>query len=68
MDKVRKVVNKEDRNCYCIPFPYWMTRFIPHNHVTPYSLIINPEKNDRLVFDGSIKLNWVPKSVNSMTH
>eukprot|EP00957_Ditylum_brightwellii_P170368 12967617-Ditylum_brightwellii.AAC.1 len=40
MEKVRKVMNKEDRN----------------------------RKNDRLVFDGSIKFNWNPKPVNSMTH
>eukprot|EP00957_Ditylum_brightwellii_P104731 7981559-Ditylum_brightwellii.AAC.1 len=68
MDKVRKVTNKEDRNCYLIPFPCWMTRFIPHIHVTPQGLKINPGGNDRLVFDDSIKLNWDLKPVNSMTH
>eukprot|EP00957_Ditylum_brightwellii_P010895 825580-Ditylum_brightwellii.AAC.1 len=68
VDKVRKVMNKEDRNYYLIPFPCWMPRFIPHIHVTPQGLIIKPEKNDRLVFDGSIKLKWDSKPVNSMTH
>eukprot|EP00957_Ditylum_brightwellii_P199529 15209706-Ditylum_brightwellii.AAC.1 len=68
MDKVRKVMNKEDRNCYLIPFICWMTRFIPHIHVTPQGLIMKPGKNDRLVFDGSIKLKWDSKPVNSMTH
>jgi len=68
MEKVRKVMNKEDRNCYLIPLPCWMTRFIPHLHVTPQGLIVKPGKNDRLVFDGSIKLNWNSHPVNSMTH
>eukprot|EP00957_Ditylum_brightwellii_P108506 8276222-Ditylum_brightwellii.AAC.1 len=47
MEKVRKVTNKEDRNCYLIPLPSWMTRFMPHLHVTPQGLIIKPGKNDR---------------------
>eukprot|EP00957_Ditylum_brightwellii_P156554 11915331-Ditylum_brightwellii.AAC.1 len=51
MDKVRKVINKEDSNCYLIPIPCWMMRFIPHMHVTPQGLIIKPVENDRLVFD-----------------
>eukprot|EP00957_Ditylum_brightwellii_P180347 13738866-Ditylum_brightwellii.AAC.1 len=61
-------MNKEDRNCYLIPLPRWMTRFIPHLHVTPQGLIVKPGKNDRLVFDRSIKLNWNSHPVNSMTH
>eukprot|EP00957_Ditylum_brightwellii_P141525 10781238-Ditylum_brightwellii.AAC.1 len=68
MDKARKVMNKDNRNCYLIPFPCWMTRFIPHIHVTPQGLIIKSKKNDRLVFDGSIKLKCNSKPVNSMTH
>eukprot|EP00957_Ditylum_brightwellii_P069616 5287842-Ditylum_brightwellii.AAC.1 len=61
-------MNKEDWNCYLVPFPCWMVRFIPHIHVTPQGLIVKPGKNDRLVFDGSIKLDWNSKPVNSMTH
>eukprot|EP00957_Ditylum_brightwellii_P060279 4577840-Ditylum_brightwellii.AAC.1 len=68
MEKVRKVMNKEDRNCYLISLPCWMTRFIPHLHFTPQGLIVKHGKNDRLVFDGSIKLHWNLKPVNSMTH
>jgi hypothetical protein len=34
----------------------------------PQGLIIKPVKNDKIVFDGSIKLNWDSKLVNSMTH
>eukprot|EP00957_Ditylum_brightwellii_P123928 9446584-Ditylum_brightwellii.AAC.1 len=68
MEKVSKVMNKEDRNYYLIPFPYWMTRLIPHIHITPQGLIVKPGKNDRLVFDGSIKINWDSKPVNSMTY
>eukprot|EP00957_Ditylum_brightwellii_P071380 5426556-Ditylum_brightwellii.AAC.1 len=64
MEKVRKVMkamNKEDRSCYLIPLPCWMTRFIPHLHVTPQGLIIKTGKNDMLVFDSSIKLDWDSK-------
>eukprot|EP00957_Ditylum_brightwellii_P207818 15354670-Ditylum_brightwellii.AAC.1 len=68
MDKVRKVISKEDRNCYLIPFPHWMARCTPHTHVTPQDLIIQPGKNDRLVFDEFIELNWDSKPVNSMAH
>eukprot|EP00957_Ditylum_brightwellii_P098485 7503013-Ditylum_brightwellii.AAC.1 len=42
MDKVRKVMNKEDRICCLIPFPCWMIRFIPHIHVTSQGFIIKP--------------------------
>eukprot|EP00957_Ditylum_brightwellii_P036506 2764738-Ditylum_brightwellii.AAC.1 len=45
-----------------------MTRFIPHLHVTPQGLIVKPRKNDRLVFDGSIKLDWDSKVIISITH
>eukprot|EP00957_Ditylum_brightwellii_P018188 1370805-Ditylum_brightwellii.AAC.1 len=45
-----------------------MTRFISNLHVTPQGLIVKPGKNNRLVFDGSTKLNWNSKPVNSMTH
>eukprot|EP00957_Ditylum_brightwellii_P023897 1801893-Ditylum_brightwellii.AAC.1 len=48
IENVRKVMNKVDRNCYLIPHPCWMTRFIPHLHVTPQCLIVKPGKNDRL--------------------
>eukprot|EP00957_Ditylum_brightwellii_P193649 14746911-Ditylum_brightwellii.AAC.1 len=61
-------MNKEDRNCYLIPFPCWMTGCIPHILVTLQWLIIKPGKTDRLMFDGSIKLNWDSKPVNSITH
>eukprot|EP00957_Ditylum_brightwellii_P030512 2311024-Ditylum_brightwellii.AAC.1 len=61
-------MNKEDRICYLIPLPCWMTRFIPHLHATPQGPIVKSGKNDRLVCAGSIKLNWNSKLVNSMTH
>eukprot|EP00957_Ditylum_brightwellii_P095296 7258292-Ditylum_brightwellii.AAC.1 len=68
MDKVRKVMNKEERNCYLIPFSCCITRFIPYLHVTPQGFIIKPGENDRLVIDGSIELKWDSKPVNSITH
>eukprot|EP00957_Ditylum_brightwellii_P151646 11548441-Ditylum_brightwellii.AAC.1 len=60
---MQKIINKEDRNCYLIPFPCWMVRLIPHIHVIPQGLIVKPCKNDRLVFNGSIKLDWNSKPV-----
>ena len=66
--KVRKVMNKEERNSYVIPFPNWMTRLIPNLHTTPQGLIVKPGKNDRLIFDGSVRLQWNSMPVNDMTH
>eukprot|EP00957_Ditylum_brightwellii_P115244 8788790-Ditylum_brightwellii.AAC.1 len=45
-----------------------MARFISHTHVIQQGLIVEPSKRDRLVLDGSIKLDYNSKPVNSMTH
>eukprot|EP00957_Ditylum_brightwellii_P203129 15333329-Ditylum_brightwellii.AAC.1 len=42
MDKIKKVMNKEDRSCCLIPIPCRMTTFILHSHITPQGLIIKP--------------------------
>eukprot|EP00957_Ditylum_brightwellii_P190546 14504564-Ditylum_brightwellii.AAC.1 len=68
MKKVQKVMNKEDRNCYLVPFCFWMVRFITHINVTPQGLIVKLGKNDRLVLNGSIKLDQNSKPLDSMTH
>eukprot|EP00957_Ditylum_brightwellii_P210646 15365213-Ditylum_brightwellii.AAC.1 len=67
MEKVRKVMDKEDRNCYCTPFPCWVTRFIPHIHVTQQGLILKPGKMIDLFFMVPLGY-WNSKAVNSMTH
>eukprot|EP00957_Ditylum_brightwellii_P070315 5341525-Ditylum_brightwellii.AAC.1 len=43
-------------------------KFIPHLHVIPQGLIVKSRKNDRITFDGSIKLNWNSKPVNVITY
>eukprot|EP00957_Ditylum_brightwellii_P171115 13026027-Ditylum_brightwellii.AAC.1 len=55
MEKIRRVMNKENRNCYLLPLPCWITRFIPHLHVTPQELIVKPGKNDSDLWPGSAK-------------
>ena len=67
-DKVLALMNKEERNCYVMVFPCWLSRFIPDMHLTPQSIVVLPGKNDRLVFDGSAKLEWDSLPVNCMTH
>jgi hypothetical protein len=67
-EKVLALMNKEERNSYVMVFPCWLTRFIPDMHLTPQSIVVIPGKNDRLVFDGSAKLEWDSLPVNCMTH
>jgi hypothetical protein len=67
-DKVRVLMNKEEKNSYVMVFPCWLARFIPDMHLTPQSIVVQPGKNDRLVFDGSAKLDWDSVPVNCMTH
>eukprot|EP00978_Attheya_sp_CCMP212_P035536 scaffold155190_cov44-Attheya_sp.AAC.1 len=61
-------MNKDERNCYVMVFPCWLSRFIPDMYLTPHSIIVLPGKNDRLVFDGSAKLEWDSLPVNCMTY
>eukprot|EP00957_Ditylum_brightwellii_P015387 1157922-Ditylum_brightwellii.AAC.1 len=46
MEKVGRVINKEDRNCSFLPLPCWIARFNPHLHMTPQGLIVKHGKND----------------------
>ena len=64
--KTQKVMNKEDKNQFLIPLPNWLARFIRDLHVTPQGLIVKPEKNDRLVWDGSFIPNWNDTCINMM--
>ena len=38
--KIEKVMNKEDKHKYLLPFPCWLARFIPDIHVTPQGLVV----------------------------
>ena len=52
-DKIKKVINKDDKHKYLLPLPGWLAPFIPNIHISPQGLIIIIDKNDRLVFDAS---------------
>ena len=64
--KVMKTITKETNKCYCIPFPQWIKRYCPNLHLTPQGLVVQPGKNDRLIFDGSFQLHWNSFSINMM--
>ena len=65
-DKVTKVMNKEDKNQYLIPLPSWLARFIRNLHLTPQGLLVKPNKNDRLIWDGSFIPHWHSTCINMM--
>jgi hypothetical protein len=67
-DRVKILMNKEERNCYVMVFPCWIARFVPDSHLTPQSILVICGKNDRLAFDGSSKLEWDSVPVNCMTN
>ena len=50
-----------------MPFPCWIARLCPNLFLTPNGIIIIPGKNDRLAWDGSIKLNWDSKPIKDAT-
>lgn len=56
IEKVRKALNKEDRNKWVMVLPKWTARFIPHMITLPTGLVIKPGKNDRFIFDGSFRV------------
>jgi len=64
---IEKVMNKEDKHKYLLPFPCWLARFIPNMHVTPQGLVVKPGKNDRLVFDASHLIKFYSICCNMMT-
>ena len=66
LEKTMKTMNKEEKNQYLIPLPSWVTRFIPHIHITPQGLLMKKDKNDRLVWDGTFIPNWESICINMM--
>ena len=67
LDKVKKTVNKEDRNKFVVPLSSWMWRFIPHIFVTPQHLLQKAGKKDRMIYDASYQITKDSISVNMMT-
>ena len=55
LDQVMKTLNKEDRNQYFLLFPNWSVPFFKNIHLTPQGLLSKPDKNDRLIWDGSFQ-------------
>jgi len=66
-DLVETSLNKEERNSYALPFPSWLSRFVPHLHLSPEGIIIKPGKKDRIVFDASFHIFHHSKSPNDWT-
>ena len=68
VDRTLTIINKEERNNFLFALPCWLSRFLPHLHLTPQGLVMIEGKKDRLVFDGSFKFAHDTESVNSWTH
>ena len=64
MDLVRKSINKEEKYKYIIPFPTWITRFVPDLHLSPMGILVKPHKEPRFFFDGSHKIDTYVIPVN----
>lgn len=65
--QVQKTMNKEERNCFVIPIPSWIARFLPNIFYTPQHILEKPGKKDRQVFDGSRRFTPTSIPVNMMT-
>ena len=62
---VKKALNKEDKYDFVMHFPAWIARFVQNLHLSPEGILIKPNKNDRIVFDASFKINYNSHSLNS---
>ena len=61
---VRSSINKEEKHKCLIPFPVWITRFVPNLHLSPMGILIKPQKNPRFIFDGSFRIDADSTPVN----
>ena len=57
-----KATNNETRHCYVIPFLRWIIQLCPNIN----GILINPGKNDRMVWDGSHLPHWWSICINMM--
>ena len=62
---VSKALNKEDKHNFVMHFPAWIARFIYNLHLSPEGILVKPNKNDRIVFDASFKINYNSLSLNT---
>ena len=65
LDKVNETVIKEDKRERVAVFPSSTARFVPSLRLTPMGLVIEPGKNDRLIFDASFQADERAAPVNS---
>ena len=54
--KIAKIINKEKCNKHLMVLPSWFQQFIRNLHTTPQSLVVIPDKNNCLVWDGMLRL------------
>lgn len=45
----------EHKHNYAIALPCWIARFVPNLHLIPQGFAVNEGKNDRLIFNVSLK-------------
>lgn len=67
LQQVNVTMNKEEWNCFDIPFPSWIAWFLPDVFFTPQHILQKPNKKDRQVFDGSIWNTPTSTPVKMMT-
>ena len=66
-EKIKRVMNKEDKHKYNFTLPIWCARFIPNLHLSPQGLIVKLGKNDRLVNDASFVSTYESVCLNMLT-
>ena len=60
------LMNKEEKNCFVMIFPQWISRFLPDIFFTPQHLMIKNGKK-RLIYDGSRRFTPTSIPINMMT-
>ena len=68
MQKVKKTMNKEERNKFVGMFPSQLERFILHMHLIAQGLLMKPRKKDRLVFDAAHLVSPSSVCINNYTN
>ena len=49
-----------------MPFPCWIGRLIPHLHLTPNGIVVKTGKEDRLMYNSTIKLAWDSNPISAI--
>jgi hypothetical protein len=67
LPKVKKTMNKENKNKFTAPLSGWSWRFIPHLFFTPIHLLQKPGKKDRIIYDAAFRHTADSIPINMMT-